>query len=209
MTGGTARGGLTQASKLCWKRGPAVFHGSSKGPASWAKDRALPMVVAGLGEASTEGSFRWIRQALPQTAFPVVEGSPGDIEKVVAAWPGDPETAAGRPYGAAPRPHEASFRLYSPRVSGPIHHSGVVSALVRGSARGGGQALPRAVWSLCCREIQASCSPAPCCRKVRVQGSPAPCGASRWAPRVRRQTQSTAKTTAQHRGSPCTAYGFR
>ena len=61
------------------------------------------MVVAGLGEASTEGSFRWIGQALPQTAFPVVDGSPGDIEKVVAAWPGDPETAAGRPLRGSPQ----------------------------------------------------------------------------------------------------------
>lgn len=46
------------------------------------------------------------------------------------------------PYRAAPRPHEGPFRLYSPGVSGPIHHSGVVSILVQGSARGGGQALP-------------------------------------------------------------------
>lgn len=159
--------------------------------------QALKVHLGGSGKLCPKLLFQWWRALL------------GTLRRW---WPPGQVTQKlllDAPYGAAPRPHEGSFRLYSPRVSGPIHHSGVVSALVRGSARGGGQALPQAVWSLCCREIQASCSPAPCCRKVRVQGSPAPCRASRWAPRVRRQTQSTAKTTAQHRGSPCTAYGFR
>lgn len=169
---------LTQASKLCWKRGPAVFYGSCKGPASWAKDKALPVVVAGPGAASAEGSLRPVRPALPPNCFCRVGGSPEDTEKVVAAWPGGSETAALRPLAGRPpdlvRDSFVCIRLVSVV---PSTAQGLFQFWFGALPKGEDRPSLQAAWSPCCHEIQASCSPAPCCRKVRVQGSPGPCRA--------------------------------
>ena len=55
---------------------PQCFIAALMGPASWAKDKALPVVVARHGAASTEGSFRRIRQALPPNCFSSGGGLP-------------------------------------------------------------------------------------------------------------------------------------
>lgn len=135
----------------------------------WLLAPGLQALKAHLGQSG---------QLCPQTASPGWGGSPGDIEKVVAAWPGDSETAALRPLAGRPpdlvRDSFVCIRLVS-----------VVPSTTQGSFQFWFGALPegedrpslQAVWSPCCPEIQASCSPAPCCRKVRVQGSPAPCRA--------------------------------